>query len=187
MVAQENNSWVLRCAEPISYKDALDLLAYASHEIWMRWVYHLMAVSDRNVIRQVDFVRLYERTVRPYEWLSENDKEEYQNNALFLLRLLDVQEEPHAVPGGVYTTYTSVSDMQDTLAKELHKQYVRWLTYVLELCAEDHNRNNIYPLATYTRWVRQMDTPFSELSELEQKSDYMLAYDLAECIGLYQG
>ena len=185
MVAQENSSWVLRCTEPRSYKDALDLLAHASHEIWMHWMYHLMAVSDRNVIRQVNFVRLYERTVRPYDWLSEKDKEFHINHALFLIRLLDMQEEPHFVPGGVYTTYTSVSDMQDTLAKELHSQYVRWLTYVLELCAADHNQNQIYPMETYARWVRQMSTPFSELSEQEQKSDYMLAYDLAECLGLH--
>lgn len=187
MEAQENNQWVVRCSEPRSYKDAIDLLAHASHEIWMRWMYELMGSMAHNIIRQKDFLRFYERTCRPFAWLSDTDQKPFYDHAAFVIALLDMTEEPARIPNGVYPKQHTLLVLQDMLANEIHAQHQRWLTYVLELCWVDPVTNNsVIPMETYERWVRQMDTPFLELSYEEQKSDYMLAYELAECIGLHQ-
>lgn len=56
----------------------------------------------------------------------------------------------------------SEEELRDDLADLEHVQWAHWTKYMLD---------NLTP-ENIARWTKQIDTPFSELSPEEQKSDY---------------
>ena len=67
--------------------------------------------------------------------------------------------------------------MKEKLAKLCHEQWSGWMEYLFSKCFKDTgqfdktNGNLVIPKWAVERWKRQMETPYSELSDKEQDSD----------------
>ena len=67
-------------------------------------------------------------------------------------------------------------------AKAAHDIWAHWMKYMFTKCKyfempDDYASSRVLtiPSELVERWQRQMNTPFEELSEQEQKSDYKIA------------
>ena len=52
-----------------------------------------------------------------------------------------------------------------------HDRWARWQQYMFSLCLKDGNPGLIIPQDLVEQWQRQINTPYSELSEEEKESD----------------
>jgi len=64
-------------------------------------------------------------------------------------------------------------DKLEQLAELEHEQWAHWTKYMLDNLAPEN----------IERWKRQIDTPYSELSEKEKESDRNWARKVIEIIG----
>jgi len=62
-------------------------------------------------------------------------------------------------------------EVVDALATIEHERWAHWQRYVHDQCEERPDGSLVIPAALVTRWTRQIDTPFDELSSVEQDSD----------------
>ena len=62
---------------------------------------------------------------------------------------------------------------REGLANLCHEQWSGWMKYLFSKCKECSNGtgNWVMPKELVSRWQRQMNTPYPELSALEQDSD----------------
>ena len=64
----------------------------------------------------------------------------------------------------------------EEMAAAQHEIWAHWMKYMLAQGELFYNRRNgtvdlILPVQQYERWNRQMNTPYTELSEQEKESD----------------
>ena len=59
----------------------------------------------------------------------------------------------------------------EALAALAHEQWSGWMRYLFAQCPELYTGSRLIPVEWATRWVRQMKTPYAELSETEKDSD----------------
>lgn len=64
--------------------------------------------------------------------------------------------------------------MKKLKAKIAHQIWAHWMKYMFTQCKASES-GYIIPNHLVNRWERQMNTPFDELPEAEQKSDYEIA------------
>jgi hypothetical protein len=65
---------------------------------------------------------------------------------------------------------------REDLADLMHRVWARWTAYMLALCHEPKLREG---------WQRQMETPYSKLSEKEKDSDRQIADEILEAIAAW--
>jgi hypothetical protein len=76
-----------------------------------------------------------------------------------------------------------VSDAKrEALAALCHEQWSGWMSYLFESSHNDLEGSTIVPAALTARWLRQIDTPYDQLSEAEKDSDRKEADRILECI-----
>lgn len=63
------------------------------------------------------------------------------------------------------------SNSRETIARIQHDIWSRWMKYMLTCGEYDKRGNWIMPKEKVERWHRQMNTPYSELTEKERDSD----------------
>ncbi len=63
-------------------------------------------------------------------------------------------------------------DLHEKLAALAHEQWSGWMRYLFEQCEETVEGDGIHmPRACVERWARQVNTPYTDLSEEEKESD----------------
>ena len=58
----------------------------------------------------------------------------------------------------------------EPLAEAVHESWSRWMEYLFNQCTYFNGTATI-PAELVARWERQLETPYSELSEAEKESD----------------
>ena len=61
--------------------------------------------------------------------------------------------------------------MREELANLCHEQWADWMKYMFSKGIETDDGQFLLPEEFVKRWQRQMNTPYSNLSESEQNSD----------------
>ncbi len=61
--------------------------------------------------------------------------------------------------------------LREKLAELAHNQWARWMEYLFSKGTFNEDGTWTMPSWAVRRWKRQMETPYSELSESEQDSD----------------
>lgn len=64
-----------------------------------------------------------------------------------------------------------MADLREELAELAHEQWSGWMKYLFSKCPEQWTGSVLIPSGAAERWKRQMNTPYSELSEKEKDSD----------------
>ena len=69
-----------------------------------------------------------------------------------------------------------MTELREELAALCHEQWSGWMAYLFSKCPERGLNEGvspgcIIPLWAVERWTRQMNTPYTELSEAEKDSD----------------
>ena len=59
----------------------------------------------------------------------------------------------------------------ELLAAYAHEAWSGWMEYMFDQCRVDLPGNLTIPAGAVTRWQRQMNTPYADLSEAEKASD----------------
>lgn len=63
------------------------------------------------------------------------------------------------------------ADLLDRLASIEHERWAHWQRYVHDQGTRQPDGSLLLPAALVARWEEQIDTPYSELSAREQRSD----------------
>ena len=63
------------------------------------------------------------------------------------------------------------AQLREELADQEHERWSRWMRYLFDKCLPGRNGDLIIPVQSIRHWQRQIDTPYSELSEKEKDSD----------------
>jgi hypothetical protein len=63
------------------------------------------------------------------------------------------------------------SDLIEILADIEHERWSKWMRYMFECGVLNQDGSWIMPADKVERWMRQMNTPYAELSDREQNSD----------------
>lgn len=61
--------------------------------------------------------------------------------------------------------------MREEISDSVHEIWINWMKYLFEFCNEVGDGCMEIPREKVDRWYRQMDTPYSQLSEDEKDSD----------------
>ena len=84
-------------------------------------------------------------------------------------------DEPQSpLPDVQHVTEALGQDPQEQierLAALAHEQWSGWMRYLFAQCPELYTGSRLIPLDWVQRWMRQMNTPYAELSETEKDSD----------------
>ncbi len=62
-------------------------------------------------------------------------------------------------------------DFEEKLAEMAHEQWSGWMRYLFEKSSINEDGTCTIPKWATDRWVRQMNTPYDQLSQSEQESD----------------
>lgn len=60
---------------------------------------------------------------------------------------------------------------REMLASVQHDIWVHWMKYLFSVCVENQDGSYTIPVDKVQRWIRQVGTQYSELSEDEKQSD----------------
>jgi hypothetical protein len=63
------------------------------------------------------------------------------------------------------------AQLREQLADQEHERWSRWMTYLFSKCKVAEGGNLLIPHESVKHWLRQIETPYSELSEEEKDSD----------------
>ena len=61
--------------------------------------------------------------------------------------------------------------MRERLAALAHEQWSGWMRYLFRQCIHHVDGSATIPPSLVARWMRQMNTPYSDLPEAEKESD----------------
>jgi len=64
-----------------------------------------------------------------------------------------------------------MSGLRERLADLCHEQWSGWMRYLFDQCSPQDNGSTVIPAWGVTRWVRQMNTIYSELTDEEKEAD----------------
>lgn len=59
----------------------------------------------------------------------------------------------------------------ETIAGVQHQIWADWMMYLFSVCIPDDDGSLTIPCETVNRWLRQINTPYRNLSEKEKDSD----------------
>ena len=76
------------------------------------------------------------------------------------------------------------AEVRERLADLCHEQWAGWMRYLFSKGKFNDDGSWTMPAWAVERWSRQMDTPYSELSESEQDSDRNEADKFLALIGM---
>ncbi len=62
-------------------------------------------------------------------------------------------------------------DLKEIFADYAHKAWAGWMKYLFSKCEVNNYGSVTIPKWAVDRWVRQMNTPYVDLSQAEQRSD----------------
>lgn len=62
-------------------------------------------------------------------------------------------------------------EMIEKLADVQHAIWSHWMKYLFSVCVENEDGSVTIPCDKVSRWKRQMETEYKDLSELEKASD----------------
>lgn len=62
-------------------------------------------------------------------------------------------------------------ELIEALADKEHASWARWMQYLFSQCNKDLDWNMTISGSLVKRWMRQIETPYAELSEREKQSD----------------
>ncbi len=65
----------------------------------------------------------------------------------------------------------SLEDLIETLAAVEHERWSHWQRYMHEKCVRQLDGSLLIPADLVRRWQKQIETPYSELTEKEKDSD----------------
>ena len=63
-------------------------------------------------------------------------------------------------------------EVREALAEVAHEMWAHWMRYLFSKCEQNPDGSVTIPVTPLFRWNRQMDTPYTELSEKEKESDH---------------
>ena len=61
--------------------------------------------------------------------------------------------------------------MREKLAEHAHDSWTGWMEYLFSQSELKSNGTVVIPVGSVKRWLRQMHTPYANLSESEKESD----------------
>ena len=70
----------------------------------------------------------------------------------------------------------------EAIAEVEHERWSLWQRYLHEQCTPNEDGTLVIPAHLVTRWRRQMETPYSELSNEEKESDREQAVSYIEVL-----
>ncbi len=76
-------------------------------------------------------------------------------------------------------TEETEEDVTEDAAKMAHDIWSGWMQYMFTVTESDGMGGELIPSQLVKRWMRQMITPYSDLSEEEKESDRNVMRDLA--------
>lgn len=59
----------------------------------------------------------------------------------------------------------------ELLADKEHESWAHWMKYLFSQCEQGNFGQMVIPAECVARWSRQIDTPYTDLSEKEKQSD----------------
>ena len=65
--------------------------------------------------------------------------------------------------------------LREALATYAHEAWSKWMRYLFSQCTPQPDGSLLIPVYNVNRWRRQLNTPYAELPEGEQKSDLVEA------------
>ena len=66
---------------------------------------------------------------------------------------------------------TANNFLREHIANIQHEIWAHWMRYLFSVCQENPDGSFTVPAEKAQRWLRQIDTPYTELSEPEKDSD----------------
>ena len=78
-------------------------------------------------------------------------------------------------------------DIRDLIADRMHTSWSRWTSWVFTCSVPDAEGGHVIPKEKVERWKRQLNTPYSQLSEEEKKSDLWEADMILTAPGVVDG
>ena len=65
--------------------------------------------------------------------------------------------------------------LREQIANREHEQWSDWMKYLFSKCSYTDQGHAVIDSGLVSRWKRQMETPYSELPEIEKESDRLEA------------
>lgn len=75
-----------------------------------------------------------------------------------------------------------MSDKLDNIASLVHTIWADWMQSVFDRSVNYPDGTTIIPAGLATRWKRQIDTPYEDLTNKEQQSDIAIARRILKTI-----
>jgi hypothetical protein len=72
-------------------------------------------------------------------------------------------------------------DITERLAAEQHAIWAHWMKYQFSCCVINEDGSVTIPADKVERWKRQMETPYSDLTDREKLSDIDMATRVINC------
>ena len=76
-----------------------------------------------------------------------------------------------------------MDEPREYLASVQHDIWAHWTRYQFSVCRRNDDGSITIPADKVERWSRQMETPYSELSDREQESDRKQADKVLAAVG----
>jgi hypothetical protein len=77
-----------------------------------------------------------------------------------------------------------MNDIREQLAALEHEQWAGWMNYLFEKSNENEDGSVVIPAALVSRWKRQMETSYVDLTEDEKESDRAIADKVIKILDL---
>jgi hypothetical protein len=74
------------------------------------------------------------------------------------------------------------NNLKEIVANLVHKIWARWMIYLFEQCYINKKGDYCIPLGFVSRWKKQINTPYKDLSEPEKESDRRIAKEYINLI-----
>lgn len=62
-------------------------------------------------------------------------------------------------------------ESREQIAALQHEIWAHWMRYLFACCTKNEDGSVTIPEDKVARWLRQIDTPYSELTDIERESD----------------
>lgn len=72
------------------------------------------------------------------------------------------------------------------IADKVHEIWARWMRYLFEWSIKNSDGSVTIPAVLVSRWFRQMNTDFANLTPAETNSDYEIADEYIELFNRYE-